>query len=446
MMNRRQALQSLALVSLGTALAGCSSSASSGSGTRGSGKSPVSTGNSGQSVAPGSDGVLAVSAARMTPGPNARAGADLTGFGVEVLLKTERISPTGNGSISPYSIYSALAMTDAGARGVSRRQLDKALGGDQQRQAGNITAVDAAVAKAIKDSKERKKPVVVQDANSLWPDKTQPVRKDYLRALATGYGAKMHVVDYRHDAKGALKQINGWVDERTHGLIPNLLSAKDVTPRSRLELVNALYLKASWQEAFDDPTAPRAFTTAAGGPVKVPYMTAKAMMPVATGDKWQSVTIPYVGGGLAMTVVLPAQGAFGAIRTKLASVLPKAVRGKVDGKVTLTMPPFSIDTRAQLADALRALGVRQLFTPGADLSGIGGKPGDIKINSVTHQSVVKVDQHGTEAAAATGVGMEAGAAPAQLPKKIDVDRAFFFVIHDTQTGAPLFLGQVADPS
>ena len=147
-----------------------------------------------------------------------------------------------------------------------------------------------------------------------------------------------------------------------------------------------------------------------------------------------------------MTVVLPAAGAFGAIRTTLADVLAKAVQGKADGKVTLTMPPFSIDTRSQLVQALEALGVRELFGVRADLSGIAGRPGDIRVSSVTHQSIVKVDQHGTEAAAAPGVGMEAGAAPSQLPKKLEIDRAFFFAIHDTQTGAPLFLGQVADPS
>lgn len=444
-MNRRQALQSLALVSLGTALTGCSSSSTPA--PAGPGESTATTGGSAKGPKPDSNGVLAVNARRMSPGPNALAGSAVAAFGVQVLLKTAKIGPTDNGSISPYSIYTALAMTDAGARGKGRQQLDKVLGGDQQRQAGNITAIDAAVAKAVKDSGKRKEsPAVVQSANSLWPDKSLTVRKEYLHDLATGYGAQLHVVDYRNDAAGALKEINGWVSKRTHGLIPELLSANAVTSRSRLELVNALYLKASWQEEFGAPGSPSAFTTAAGDNVKVPYMTAKASMPVATGDKWQSVTIPYAGGGLAMTAILPAKGAFGAIRKQLASVLTKAVQGKADGAVTLTMPPFSIDTRSQLVEALEALGVHELFGPNADLSGIAGKPGDIKINSVVHQSIVKVDRHGTEAAAATGVGIQVGAAPAQLPKRIRIDRAFFFAIHDTSTGAPLFLGQVADPS
>lgn len=444
-MNRRQALQSLALVSLGAALAGCGSGGDSAHGT--GSKSAGPSGTAGDTVAPGSGGVLVVNAARMTPGPAARAGADLTGFGVKILLKDARIGATANGSISPYSIYSALAMTDAGAIGASQTELAKLLGGDQQRQAGNITAIDAAVAKAISASKGAQDgPSVVEAANSLWPDKALAVRKDYLQALAAGYGAKMHVVDYQHDAAGAVRQINGWVGDRTHGLIPHLLEPSSVGPATRLELVNALYLKAAWTTAFEKPSAPRAFTTAAGSQAKVPYMTAEAPMPVASGSNWRSVTIPYTGGGLAMTIVLPKEGAFAQVRSSLATALTAATHGTTGGDVTLTMPPFSIDTRSQLVSTLEELGVRALFGPSADLSGIGGRPGEIHVNSVSHQSVVKVDQHGTEAAAATSVGMQAGAVQRDQPTRITVDRAFFFVIHDTTTGAPLFLGQIADPS
>lgn len=444
-MNRRQALQSLALVSLGTALAGCNSSSTAGPGP--SSQTGEPSGDSPATVTPKAGGVLAVQAARMTPGPNARAGTDLTSFGVKVLLKDAQIGPTANGSISPYSIYTALAMTDAGAVGKTGTQLADILGGDQQQQAGNITAVDAAVAKAITASKQgRGKPTVVQAANSLWPDRQLPVRHDYLEQLATGYDAQMHVVDFQGDPDGATKQINKWVSDRTNDLIPNLLGPGSVTRQTRLELVNALYLKAAWAKDFKAPGDPAPFTTAAGDQVQVPYMEVESSMTTADGPNWKSVTIPYVGGGLAMTLVLPAKGAFGAVRSSLSSILLRATRGSGSGSVSLSMPPFSIDTRSKLAPALQALGVTQLFSPACDLSRIAGKPGELLVDSVTHQSVVKVDQHGTEAAAATAVGVQAGAVPQQMPQRIVVDRAFFFVIHDTTTGAPLFLGQIADPS
>lgn len=447
-MNRRQALQSLALVSLGAALAGCDSGSGTGAGR--SSKSDAPSTDSTGAVAPNSQGVLAVQAARMTPGPEARAGADLTAFGVKLLLKDAQIAPTANGSISPYSIYAALAMTDAGAVGKTESELADLLGGDQTRQAGNVTAIDAAIARAVAASKQQGKQqgkddaAVVRDANSLWPDKQLAVHRDYLKRLATGYAAQLHVVDFQHDPAAARQAINAWVSERTNNLIPQLLGPGSVTSATRLELVNALYLKAGWAKDFSKPRRPEDFTTADGTRVKVGYMAVDSTMATAQGSNWQSVTIPYVGRGMAMTVVLPQKGSFAAVRSALALVLPAATKGTAGGSVALTMPPFHIDTRSKLTPALQALGVRQLFSPACDLSGIAGRPGDIRVKSVTHQSVVKVDRHGTEAAAATAVGVQAGAIQ-QIPQQLVVDRAFFFVIHDTATGAPLFLGQIADP-
>nr|WP_279671971.1 serpin family protein [Flexivirga meconopsidis] len=381
----------------------------------------------------------------MTPGPSATAGADLTKFGADLFLADDKISATGNGSISPYSVYSALAMTDAGARGSTSAQLDALLGGDQQRQAGNITAVDAAVAKAITNSKgAHNGPIVTQAANSLWPDKSLQVSRDFLRQLAIGYAAQVHLADYTQDAAGARDAINAWVSERTHRLIPALLGPGDVTADTRLELVNALYLKAAWAKEFKPPSAPAAFTTASGRTVQTPYLRASSKYAVARGDGWVSVSIPYIGDGMAMTVLLPDKGAFSKVRGGLAGVLREALATKPAGVVMLSLPGFALDTRSPLVPALQRLGVRALFN-GADLSGIAGKPGELRVNSVAHQSVVKVDQYGTEAAAATGVGVGAVAAPGMVDR-VNVDRAFFFVIHDTTTKAPLFLGQVADPT
>nr|WP_246242304.1 serpin family protein [Flexivirga aerilata] len=382
----------------------------------------------------------------MTPGPAATAGADLAAFGAKLFLADDKIAATGNGSISPYSVYSALAMTDAGARGATAQQLEVLLGGDQQRQAGNVTAIDAAVAAAVARSKAAAGgPIVCEAANSLWPDKSLQVSRDFLRQLATGYGAGAHLEDYRNDPDGARKAINAWVSERTRSLIPELLGPRDVTTLTRLELVNALYLKAAWAKAFDAPSAPAAFTTASGGSVQTPYLGAEGRYAVARGDGWVSVSVPYLGDGMAMTVVLPDQGRFAAVRGALPKVLGAALATALAGRVRLTMPPFAIDTRSPLAPALQGLGVTRLFGGGADLSGIAGAPGDLKVQSVVHQSVVKVDQHGTEAAAATGVGVQAGAVPGMIDR-IVVDRAFLFVIHDNQTRAPLFLGQISDPT
>lgn len=438
-MNRREALQAVGLVSMGAALAGCSSSGSSGSTARRSGTASSSPGS-----VSASGGVLAVDAPRMAAGSASQAGGDLVSFGVRLLLADSTIGATSNGSISPYSVYAALAMTDAGARGTTASQLAKALGGDQRRQAGNITAVDDAVRAAVSASGAGgKQEAVVRAANSLWPDTGLTVRPAFLRQLAVGYAASVRPQDFSADPAAAMKAINAWVKERTAGLIPNLLHPGDVSSHTRIELVNALYLKAAWTKRFD---APRdgTFTTATGESVTARMMTAQTTYSLRRGTGWIAIRVPYRGDKLAMTVLVPDAGKFAAVRSDLASVLPKALVEGTATSVQLTMPGFGIDTRSALVGPLRTLGVRALFS-GADLSGIAGAPGELSVGNVVHQSVVKVDRDGTQAAAATAVGVGAAAA-GQGPTRIRVDRPFIFVVHDTTTNAPLFLGQVTDPS
>jgi serpin B len=103
-------------------------------------------------------------------------------------------------------------------------------------------------------------------------------------------------------------------------------------------------------------------------------------------------------------------------------------------------------TRFELSDALKALGMRLPFVPGAaDLSGIAGRPGELYIKAVTHEAYMRVDEAGTEAAAATGAVVVATAAPAQPPIVFEVNRPFVFVLRDTTTGAIVFLGAVSKP-
>ncbi|TWP35577.1 serpin family protein [Leekyejoonella antrihumi] len=393
--------------------------------------------------------VLSVGAQRVTPAPAARAGGDLSSFGGRVFLADAGISPTSNAAISPYSIYSALAMTRAGAKGETGAQLDRALGGSAKVQGADVTAIDTAVAAAVsaarRESGAKAPQMVVTNANSIWSDRSLPVRKTYLTSLAAGFGAGVHTVDFRHDPAGARGQINGWVKDRTNQLIPQLLGPSAVSSQTRIELVNAIYLKARWAERMTVSSRPHVFTTADGKTQQVTVMTDRSPMSLGAGHGWRSVTIPYTAGGLAMTIVLPEKGRYDAVRRQLPSVLSDATRGTTSTQVQLTLPKFSTNTHTNLVPALTTMGVRALFGR-ADLSGIAGPPGELKVSSVIHQSVVKVDEFGTQAAAATAVGVAPGAVRQSQPVSFVVDRAFFFVIHDTTTGAPLFLGQVANPA
>jgi serpin B len=251
-------------------------------------------------------------------------------------------------------------------------------------------------------------------------------------------------VDYVADTEGARKLINGWVSDQTEQRIPELLVPGVLAPDSRLTLVNAIYLKAPWLEPFAvEATEPGPFTRADGTTVQVPLMGASAAMRHARGTGWQAVEIPYIGGSLAMTVIVPDDlASFEAALT--ADQLASITGALAETQVTLTFPKFSIETKAQLADVLAALGMPSAFADGADFSGITTAE-QLVISDVIHQANIDVDEKGTEAAAATAVVMRATGMPVE-PVTVRVDRPFIFALRDVPTGAVLFLGRVGDPS
>ena len=114
-------------------------------------------------------------------------------------------------------------------------------------------------------------------------------------------------------------------------------------------------------------------------------------------------------------------------------------------QVALTMPRFTFKSEFKLSDALEEMGMPLAFSDGTDFSGMTGKP-DLRIDQVYHQAFVAVDETGTEAAAATAVLIAPTSVQPESPVQVTIDRPFFFLIRDTQTGAILFVGRVLDPS
>jgi serpin B len=217
-----------------------------------------------------------------------------------------------------------------------------------------------------------------------------------------------------------------------------------LTPATRLTLVNAIYLKAPWQTPFSEgATEEGTFTRADGSTVEVPFMATTSSYPYASGDGWQAVEVPYLGGSLAMTLILPDDLA-GFERTLTPDGLTAITSSLTDTQVALALPRFGIETKAELASILAALGMPTAFTDAADFSGITTAE-RLAISDVIHQANIDVDEKGTEAAAATAVVMRQTAMPSE-PLTVRVDRPFLFALRDVPTGATLFLGRVGDPS
>ncbi len=349
-----------------------------------------------------------------------------------------------NTALSPYSLATVLAMARAGAKGNTGGQLDTALeltGVDAQGAA--ITAIDGAMAAAVTTATERKSEMIIEAANQTWVQTGFDVHQEYLDELARQFGVAAVAADFAADPEAARQAINAWVAERTRTLIPELFGPGSIDASTVLVLVNALYLKAAWAAPFSPNPNTTPFTTAAGSAKPVTLMRAPSPVPGHQGKGWMSAYAGYVGQGLAMTLLLPDD--LDATLAQLDADL-MAEANATSGQYTLQMPGFEIHSTPDVMTAIKAMGVTDLFDPNAvDLSGIAGNKGDLVATSFVHQAVVLVDENGTEAAAATGLGISATGMP-QLDGEIVVDKPFLFWIHDTVTGAPVFLGIVGDPT
>jgi len=269
----------------------------------------------------------------------------------------------------------------------------------------------------------------------------------FLQALAQRFDAGVRLVDFETQIEAARQAINDWVAQQTEDRIKEILAQGSIDLMTRLVLVNAIYLKAAWVTPFDPKaTRPAAFTRSDGSTVQAPTMELSAELPYAEGDGWRAVELPYVGGQLAMTIVVPDDLA-SFVQSADGATIEAIVQGLAGRKpeVDLSLPTFSIETKTELKDVLSTLGMPVAFDPDqADFSGMTTQE-KLFIGAVIHQANITVDEKGTEASAATAVVMEASAAPADRVT-FHVDRPFLFLLRDTTTGAIVFLGQVTDPT
>jgi serpin B len=368
----------------------------------------------------------------------------------------------GNLFFSPTSIRLALAMTAAGARGTTATELDAALGlpSDATARADAYAGFGALLERLAargrvelppnaedwqRDTAESRRTVLVI-ANRVWPQTGKALLPDFTKTLATSFGSTLAPLDFIKDPDAARTTINRWVSDRTAAKIPELLAPPNVTTSTRLVLTNAIYFKARWANPFMPSTTQDApFTLVGGKKTTVPMMRATAFYPYGETAAYQFVSLAYGDGSLAMHVLLPKKG------HTLAEVEAAALSGlgvvPQSRRVALSLPKFRLSGRFELADVLRELGVRSAFdAQTADFSGIDGLR-ELYISNVIHQAEVIVDEQGTEAAAATAVGMAAGAAPpTDAPVPFVADHPFVIVLRDQETGANLFVGRVADPS
>ena len=390
----------------------------------------------------------------------------INSLGLDLLRQTDPAK--GNALLSPYSIQMAMAMAWAGSAGDTRSEMARVLHypADENQVDRSFAALqadlnglmqrDAARAVAMQKYGVTNQPLTLTTANRLFGQSGYQFRPAFLDLLQNTYLAPFEVVDFVHDASGVTTHINDWVEKQTRERIQNLIPPDALDPTTRLVLVNAIYLKAPWEKAFsENATQPRPFQTPAGPPITVPTMFLNEPLGYARRDGYRVAVIPYAGGDLQLVILLPdAPDGLAALEATLTSEILSGCAELPRQALNLYLPKLKLEPPLlSLGKSLQSLGMNTAFNQPVGSANFDRmaprRPDDyLYISGIFHKTFLKLDESGTEAAAATAVvmarfmGMPMHTDP---PEEFRVDHPFLLAIQHRASGACLFLGRVTDP-
>lgn len=274
--------------------------------------------------------------------------------------------------------------------------------------------------------------------NSIWIKPGESLRPSYLEDVKQKLGA-------HYTQSIDVKKINAWVSERTKDRIHDFLQRLEL--ETNLVLINAFYLKAEWARPFE-PQANRVelFQSSPHQSAQVTYLTQTVDHPYYENADGRWLELPYSDAQLSMLVALPKQK-FGlrAIEERLsAALLDEVTAGLKRQKIELRLPKFRIETNLSLKRTFVEMGYADLFQEG-DYSRMTLLP-RTRVTDVLQATYLKVDEKGTEAAAATAIEARMGAAPdLSSPKPFHANEPFVFILRNKQSGRVYFIGRVYAP-
>lgn len=341
---------------------------------------------------------------------------------------------------SPFSVASALGLVAQGAHGPTRDELAALLLGGGHGDLGTLGKLLAQAGELEPVRGDEDEPMVAV-ANTLWTDESVDVLVSFVEELGRWSNGKVREAPFRAAPAKARDLINLDVAKTTRDLIPELLPPNAITSETVSALVNALYLKCAWRTRFTErATAPRPFH-APSGTRPVPTMTLSERIGYAALAGWRVAALRAVGGVEAV-VLLPDGDLAEAEAALDAESLADLLEAPRLTQVDLALPKLELSTKSELTTQLERLGVRTVFSTDADLGGISASP--LAVESVLHESVLRIDEEGLEGAAATAVMMRLVSMPTHS-EQLSVDRPFLLVVRHAATGVLYFVARVTEP-
>ena len=378
----------------------------------------------------------------IAPTESQKWGNNLNAFGADFM---HEMNTDSSFVYSPFSLHTALSMAASGAKGTTLIEMASVL--HVSSNVDDIASDNGAMSIKLRyDGQNENSKFDI--ANRIWVDQTADVVPAFKQRMNDKFKAPVQIVDFINHSADVVGVINQWVSNITHGLIPQLLNVESANPDTRMILVNAIYFNGKWAHEFEkEATRDEDFYVKGTETTKLPMMHQTAHVQYYENDTYQAIILPYKEDKFSMVVMLPLE------KDKLPvfmdsfdeNVISHIVSESRSEETVISLPKFKIETKVDNAvDILKTLGMKLAFANfDADFSQmITSQSGhNIYISKVNQKAVIDVFEEGTEAAAATAIGMDDEAASIPEYKYFKADHPFAFAIIHNESQGIMFAGQ-----
>lgn len=377
-------------------------------------------------------------------------------FALDLFGTVAKNEKTENVFIAPYSVSSALAMTYAGSRNDTEKQMSSVLHfvGEQKDVHTSFKNLNSQIA-----SSKNSDGFELRTANRLWGQQGFPFKPDFLATTKDNYGAGLQTLDFKANVEGSRQAINKWVEDQTNQKIENLIPEGTLSSDARLVLTNAIYFLGQWAHQFEvKGTTKASFTNLDNQKVTVDMMHQTGYFKYVNiaAQGLEALELPYMSKSsksASMIILLPKDSqTLSRISNNLTAEQIKTILSQMNRThVSVAMPKFKIEGSFSLGEVLQTLGMTDAFAADkADFRNMAelGADENLYISKVVHKTFLQVDEGGTEAAGATAVVMnyEATSFDPTPIVSFTMNKPFMLMIKDNATNSVLFMGRIADPT
>lgn len=357
---------------------------------------------------------------------------EITDFAVRLFQASNE---GGNTLISPLSVLCALAMTLNGAEGETREEMEATLGMSTEELNNYIYSYINALPQGEKYK--------LSLANSIWftEDESFDVNEQFLQTNKDYYDADVYAAPFNDRT---LKDINSWVKNETDEMIPKVLD--EIPADAVMYLINALAFEAEWSKIYEKHEVRNGvFTREDGNEENVEFMYSREGSYIES-DNAKGFIKSYKGGKYAFVALLPNEGV--SLSDYIAALDGEKISDLISSPeyvtVNAAIPKFENEIDIAMSDVLREMGIEQAFdVDEADFGGLGtSTEGNIYISNVIHKTFISVAEKGTRAGAVTAIevgGDTSAGAPTEI-KEVYLNRPFVYMLIDTETNIPFFIG------